>query len=382
VFCSCVSTWQKLSYHLGHDDAGCGVTCFLDMRVLLTGAAGFIGGHVRSALLARNHDVLSVDLFLASAHGLVPNIPDHVQRLDVRDQGAMEQALEGVDVVGHQAAVVGAGVDAGDAPAFASHNDFGTATLLAAMHRVGCSRLVLASSMVIYGDGIYRCEAHGIVQPPRRTEADLKAGVFENRCPIGGEPVFWELVDEDAPLRPRSLYAASKLAQENYALAWSLGSGGSVTALRYHNVYGELMPRDTPYSGVAAMFRSSLEANESPLVYEDGNQTRDFVHVRDVAEANVRAVEENQSGFSAFNVCSGRPITIGEVAGTISRARGGQPPVVTGQYRSGDVRHIVADPRRATERLGFTASISPTQGLHEFAWAPLRDAISNGPPRV
>jgi dTDP-L-rhamnose 4-epimerase len=352
------------------------------MRVLLTGAAGFIGGHVRSALLANDHEVLSVDLLLSSAHGASPHVEGHIHRLDVRDQGAMEQALEGIDVVCHQAAVVGAGVDASDAPAFASHNDFGTATLLAAMHRVDCARLVLASSMVVYGDGLYRCQTHGVVQPPPRTEADLKAGEFDNRCPIGGEPVTWELVGEDAPLRPRSLYAASKLAQENFALAWSLGSGGSVTALRYHNVYGELMPRDSPYSGVAAMFRSSLEADEPPRVYEDGRQTRDFVHVRDVADANVRAVEASLTGFHPLNVCSGHPVTIGEVARTISQARGGRTPVVTGQYRAGDVRHIVADPARAAERLGFTASVLPALGLAEFAWAPLREDVSSGPPRV
>jgi dTDP-L-rhamnose 4-epimerase len=352
------------------------------MRVLLSGAAGFIGGHVRSALLARNHEVLSVDLFLASAHGESDVTAEHVHRLDVRDLEAMEQALAGIDVVCHQAAVVGAGVDANDAPAYASHNDYGTAVLLAAMYRGGCRRLVLASSMVVYGDGQYRCHKHGIVQPPPRREKDLKIGDFDNRCPAGGEPVTWGLVDEDTAIRPRSLYAASKVAQEHFALAWSLGSGGSVTALRYHNVYGELMPRDTPYSGVAAMFRSSLEAKQAPRVFEDGNQTRDFVHVRDVANANVRAVEEELVGFHPLNVCSGHPITIGEMAHTLSHARNGPSPVFTGEYRAGDVRHIVADPSRAAERLGFTASVSPTQGLHEFAWAPLRNATAKGPPRV
>ena len=172
------------------------------------------------------------------------------------------------------------------------------------------------------------------------------------------------------------------MAQEHFALAWSLASGGSVTALRYHNVYGEGMPRDTPYSGVAAMFRSSLEAGEAPRVYEDGRQTRDFVHVEDVAEANVRSVESGLDGFVPLNVCSGRPVTIEEVARSLADARSGPPPLVTGQYRAGDVRHIVADPARATERLGFTAAMAPAQGLGRFAWAPLRDAAGSGPPRV
>ncbi len=354
----------------------------VNVRVLLTGAAGFIGTHVHSALAARGHDVVAIDLLLASAHGASPAGPEGVQRLDVRDAEAMDRCLRGVDVVCHQAAVVGAGVDANDAPAFASHNDFGTAVLLAAMHRSGCRRLVLASSMVVYGDGRYRCEAHGSVDPPPRDVDDLDRGRFDNRCPVGGEPVTWELVPEDAPLRPRSLYAASKLAQEHFALAWSLSSGGSVTALRYHNVYGDLMPRNTPYSGVAAMFRSSLEAGHPPQVYEDGHQTRDFVHVTDIAEANVRSVDQELGGFTPLNVSSGRPVTIGEVALLLAEARNGPAPATTGQYRAGDVRHIVADPARATELLGFRAQVAPSEGLGQFAWAPLRDAASGGAPRV
>jgi dTDP-L-rhamnose 4-epimerase len=352
------------------------------MRILLTGAAGFIGVHVRSALSSRGHEVVACDLLIPSAHGEVAPTPAGICRIDVRDDDALGTALEGADVVCHQAAVVGAGIDADDGPAFASHNDLGTAVLLAAMHRVGCTRLVLASSMVVYGDGCYRCAEHGYVVPPPRRECDLRSGEFESRCPIDGQPVVWALVAEDAPLRPRSFYAASKLAQENYALAWSLGTGGSVTALRYHNVYGDLMPRDTPYSGVAAMFRSSLEAGESPRVFEDGHQTRDFVHVGDVAEANVRSVEHELPGFNPLNICSGTPTTIGEVARQLSQLRGGPGPVVTGQYRSGDVRHIVADPSRATEYLGFTTSIPLSTGLEQFAQAPLRDAVSTTRPRV
>ena len=352
------------------------------MRVLLTGAAGFIGGHVLTSLEESGHEVVAVDALLNSAHGSPAATPPGLLRLDVRDATALELALRGVDVVCHQAAVVGAGVDMNDAPAFASHNDFGTAVLLAAMHRTTCRKLVLASSMVVYGDGLYRCTNHGVVDPLPRVESDLDSEIFDNKCPHGGEPVMWEPVGERAPLRPRSLYAASKLAQENYALGWSVATGGSVIALRYHNVYGDLMPRNTPYSGVAAMFRSSLESGESPRVYEDGRQTRDFVHVRDVAEANVRSVEEELAGFTPLNVCSGHPVTIGEVAAELSRARGGKAPVITGQYRSGDVRHIVADPTRAAEILGFKAAIPPTTGLAEFAWSPLRDVTAAGPPRV
>ncbi|MDT5226321.1 MAG: dTDP-L-rhamnose 4-epimerase, partial [Mycobacterium sp.] len=272
----------------------------------------------------------------------------------------------------HQAAMVGAGVNAADAPAYGGHNDLATTVLLAEMFAAGVPRLVLASSMVVYGQGGYGCPEHGPVDPEPRRRVDLDAGIFEHRCPIGGEQLHWRLVDEDAPLRPRSLYAASKTAQEHYALAWSESTGGSVVALRYHNVYGPGMPRDTPYSGVAAIFRSSLEKGETPRVFEDGGQMRDFVHVDDVAAANLAATTV-RDGFTALNVCSGRPISILEVAAALCEARGSSsPPQVTGQYRNGDVRHIVADPTRAAELLNFRAAIDPREGLRQFAFAPLR----------
>jgi dTDP-L-rhamnose 4-epimerase len=346
------------------------------VRVLLTGAAGFIGSRVDTALRAAGHEVVAVDVLLAAAHGPNSVLPPGCHRVDVRDADALAPLLDGVDLVCHQAAMVGAGVDAADAPAYGGHNDFATTVLLAQMFAAGVRRLVLASSMVVYGQGRYCCPEHGTVEPLPRRRADLDAGTFEHRCPFGGEELAWRLVDEDAALRPRSLYAASKTAQEHYALAWSEATGGSVVALRYHNVYGPGMPRDTPYSGVAAIFRSDLEKGEPPRVFEDGGQMRDFVHVDDVAAANLAAAQllaTDGTGFTAVNVCSGRPISILEVATALCDARSGAvSPVITGQYRSGDVRHIVADPARAADVLGFRAAIDPLEGLREFAFAPLR----------
>jgi dTDP-L-rhamnose 4-epimerase len=348
------------------------------MRVLLTGAAGFIGTRIHALSTAAGHDVVAVDAMLPAAHGANAQLPANVRRVDVRDAAAVAEALVGVDVVCHQAAVVGAGVNAADSPSYASHNDLGTAVLLAEMFAAGCRRLVLASSMVVYGQGRYACPEHGAIDPLPRRREDLDSGVFDHRCPIGGEQVRWELVGEDAPLRPRSLYAASKVAQEHYALAWSEAVGGVVTALRYHNVYGPGMPRDTPYSGVAAIFRSALESGHSPKVFEDGGQMRDFVHVDDIAAANVAAVEAGPEGFDAFNtfnICSGKPVSILDVASALCMSRSdleGAAPVVTGQYRGGDVRHIVADPAKAAGLLGFRAVVDPADGLHEFATAPLR----------
>jgi dTDP-L-rhamnose 4-epimerase len=338
----------------------------------LTGAAGFIGTRVDAALRDAGHEVVAVDLMLPAAHGPGAQPPPNCQVLDIRDGIALAPQLDGIDVVCHQAAVVGAGVNAADAPSYGSHNDFGTAVLLAEMFAKDCRRLVLASSMVVYGQGRYECAEHGPIDPLPRSRADLDAGVFEHRCPLCGATVSWQLVGEDAPSRPRSLYAASKTAQEHYALAWSDASDGAVVALRYHNVYGPHMPRDTPYSGVAAIFRSELESGDVPRVFEDGGQMRDFVHVDDIAAANVAAVESAFDGFDAFNVCSGRPISIMEVATELCHARGDAAPVVTGQYRHGDVRHIVADPAKASRLLGFHAAVDPRDGLREFAFAPLR----------
>jgi dTDP-L-rhamnose 4-epimerase len=346
------------------------------MRVLVTGAAGFIGSRVDAALRAAGHDVVGVDALLPAAHGPNPLLPKGCHRVDVGDGEALAPLLDGVDLVCHQAAMVGAGVDAADAPAYGGHNDYATTVLLAQMFAAGVRRLVLASSMVVYGQGRYACPDHGLVEPLPRRRADLDAGIFEHRCPVCGLDATWLLVDEDAALRPRSLYAASKVAQEHYALAWSEATGGSVVALRYHNVYGPGMPRDTPYSGVAAIFRSSLERGEPPMVFEDGAQMRDFVHVDDVAAANAASAQllvAGREGFTAVNVCSGRPVSILEVATALCAARDGSvSPVITGQYRSGDVRHIVADPARAAEVLGFRAVVDPREGLREFAFAPLR----------
>jgi dTDP-L-rhamnose 4-epimerase len=353
------------------------------MKVLVTGAAGFIGTAVGAALRAGGHDVVGIDAFIPQAHGVADDASrGEVDVVDVRVAEAVRPLLAGVDVVCHQAAMVGAGVSAADLPLYASHNDLGTAVLLSEMARGGVDRLVLASSMVVYGDGRYSCAVHGEQEPPPRTTAALAAGRFDVPCPRCGVPMRWELVDEDAPLRPRSSYAASKVAQEHYASAWARQLQGAVVALRYHNVYGPGMPQDTPYSGVAAMFRSAVERGERPRVFEDGRQMRDFVHVDDVAAANVLAVEQAAAlpgdSFSAYNVCSGVPVSIADVAAIVSHgaAVAGGPrelePMTTGEYRLGDVRHVVASPVRAAERLGFRAGVDPSAGLADFSTAALR----------
>ena len=360
------------------------------MRVLVTGAAGFIGSHIAETMRAAGHEVRGLDSLTPAVHN---GRPEHVRGElvvgDVRDPAVVNEALAGMDAVCHQAALVGLGVDLSDLPAYADVNVTGTAVLLEAMGRHGIPRLVFASSMVVYGEGAYDCAAHGRVRPLPRHPGDLAAGCFEPRCPECAQPLSTTTVAEDAPLDPRNAYAASKVAQEHLAASWARLTGGAAVGLRYHNVYGPRMPRDTPYSGVAAIFRSCLENGVPPRVFEDGGQRRDFVHVRDVARANLLALEAAgracdgtepgersgavAGGLRCFNIASGEPHTVGEMASTLAAAFGGIEPVVTGEFRLGDVRHVVASPAAAARDLGFLAQTRFAAGMAEFAHAPLRE---------
>jgi dTDP-L-rhamnose 4-epimerase len=343
------------------------------VRVLVTGGAGFVGSHVVDALVEDGAEVRVLDALHPAAHAGEPGYlnprADYVWG-DVRDDALVKRLVRGVDAVTHQAAMVGLGVDPGDVAEYASVNDLGTAVLLRALWRSAFrGRLVLASSMVVYGEGGYRCGMHGVVRPRPREATALAEGRFDPPCPICSEALVPEEIPEEAPLDPRNVYAATKVHQEHLGAAVAREAGFPFVALRYHNVYGPRMPSDTPYAGVASVFRSALDAGRSPRVFEDGAQLRDFVHVHDVARANVLAVALDPPAEGVFNVASGAPRTVGEMARALASAFGpGHPePIVTGEYRLGDVRHVFASTTRIRERMGFVPTVGFEQGMRAFA---------------
>lgn len=354
------------------------------MHVLVTGGAGFIGTASVGALVAAGHEVTVLDSLRADVHGgRPPRLPAAARLVvgDVRDADLLPEVLRGVDRVVHLAAKVGLGVDIDDIVDYVSTNDLGTGELLRASARAGTGHVVLASSMVVYGEGAYDCTAHGRVAPRSRRLSDLHAGLFDPRCPRCDAVLTPGLVTEDAPLDPRNVYAATKVHGEHLVAAWARETGASATALRFHNVYGPGMPRDTPYAGVAAIFRSASVAGRSPRVYEDGRQRRDFVHVADVAAAVRQAALQGVPGGPpalgagetvAVNVGSGSVTTVGDLARSLARALDGPAPEVTGEFRAGDVRHVTASSERARSVLGWRAQIDLATGLRSLLDAPPR----------
>lgn len=347
------------------------------MRILVTGGAGFIGRRVAGAYAAAGHDVRVFDALLPDAHPDPgpPSLPAGVEFVqgDLRDPVAIRAALAGVELVSHHAAVAGRGQGIRDAGHHVGCNDLGTANLLVAMVEAGVRRLVHASSVAVYGNGAYTCAVHGNVRPRPRRRADLDAGRFDHRCRVCDAPLSHRTVTEDDPPDPsRNIYAITKLAQEHLVETWATETGGRAVSLRYHSVYGPEMPYESAYSGTMAVFRSVIGRGAAPEVYEDGRSLRDFVHVSDAASANVAALGWSGPGYRAFNVASGEPRSIGDVAVALAAEGGGPPPVVTGRYRIGDARHIVASPDRIMRELGWRPGTSFAEGMAEFAHAPMR----------
>ncbi|MFQ5913961.1 MAG: NAD-dependent epimerase/dehydratase family protein [Nitrospinota bacterium] len=344
------------------------------MRILVTGGAGFIASFLVDELVRLGHDVRVFDNLAEQVH-LDGEPPDYLNpeaefiRGDVRDREILKCALDGVEAVFHEAAAVGVGQSQYEIKHYVDANIGGTANLLDILanedHRVG--KIVVAASMSSYGEGCYRCETHGIVRPPLRTDEQMAREEWELFCPECGSVLAAVPTDETAAYFPNSVYAITKEVQEDLVLNFGRTYGIPAVALRYFNVYGPRQSLSNPYTGVAAIFLSRLKNGNPPVVYEDGLQTRDFVSVHDVVRANVLALERTLDGPASFNIGMGTPRTIVSIAETLADLLEVDiTPHVAQTFRKGDVRHVYADVSRAREQLGFEPRVSFEDGMREL----------------
>jgi dTDP-L-rhamnose 4-epimerase len=350
---------------------------------LVTGGAGFIGSHLVDALVERGARVRVLDSLDPQVHGDDATEPTliagHVAagrvefiRGDVTDRAAVAAALDGVDTVFHQAAAVGVGQSMYRIADYVHANSYGAAVLLEAMiaRKDTIRRAVVASSMSIYGEGAYRCDEHGDVAPELRTARRMAAGDYAVHCPVCDAPVRPLPTPESKPLRPTSVYAVTKRDHEELFLSVGAAYGIPAVALRYFNVYGPRQSLDNPYTGVAAIFASRLLNDRPPLIFEDGRQSRDFVHVSDIVTANLRALESDAAVGGAYNVGTGRSLDLRDMVAALRDQLGGPAPEYVGKFRQGDIRHCFADTARAKDELGFEASVAFEDGIDDLAaWA-------------
>jgi dTDP-L-rhamnose 4-epimerase len=357
------------------------------MKVLITGGAGFIGSHLADRLLADGHDVRALDNLDPQVHpaGDRPGYLDtavELQEGDVRDRDAVRRALEEVDAVVHFAAAVGVGQSMYEIERYTSINAIGAAVVLeqALERRDVIRKLLVASSMSIYGEGQYRNPRTGEsgLAPWIRAEEQLAARQWDVMAE-DGTPLEPEPTSEQKPLRPTSIYAINKRDHEEMFLAVGAAYGIPAVALRFFNVYGERQSLSNPYTGVAAIFSSRLLNDRAPLVFEDGQQTRDFIDVRDIARGCAVALTQDGADGRTLNVGTGIPTSIAAVADTIARGLGKDiEPDVVDKYRAGDIRHCYADTKLAQELLGFRAEIPFETGMQDLlAWLEGQEAADS-----
>jgi dTDP-L-rhamnose 4-epimerase len=341
-------------------------------RVLITGGAGFVGSHTADALLKAGHEVRIFDNLTPQVHhGKGPYIPEGAEFVhgDVRDLAKLSSAVRDTEVIYHFAAAVGVGQSMYQISEYTATNTLGTANLFQAIldTRSTPEKIVVASSMSIYGEGKYLCRECGDVAPPARPLEQLKQKEWETRCPTCGEGLIPVPTREDKPLQSTSIYALSKKDQEEMTLLFGRTYGIPVVALRYFNIYGTRQSLSNPYTGVAAIFASRLLNRKAPVIFEDGRQMRDFVSVHDIVEANLLAIQNAGADGKALNIGSGNPVTIREVAVALSRALGVQIAAeITGKYRAGDIRHCFGDISTASRLLGYRPQTTLKRGLEEL----------------
>lgn len=353
-------------------------------RILVTGGAGFIGSHLVDALLERGHEIRVLDALVEQVHhGAGPKLPASVQFLqgDVRDRALVDAALEGVEVVFHQAAEVGVGQSMYQIQRYVAGNTLATSVLLEALvERKGQVRkLIVASSMSIYGEGLYACRNCGPVAPPPRPVSQFEQRDWEVHCPTCGVDLVPIPTSESKPLAPTSVYAITKQDQEQLCLSVGWAYDLPTVALRYFNVYGPRQALSNPYTGIAAIFGGRLLNGQPPLIFEDGRQTRDFTHVSDIVQANLKALESDRADFQSINVGTGRSTSVLQMAHLLADGLGvNVEPEVVGKFRTGDIRHCVADISRARDLLGYEPTVSLEQGIAQLLeWVREQHAVDS-----
>jgi dTDP-L-rhamnose 4-epimerase len=352
-------------------------------RILVTGGAGFVGSHTVDALARAGHKVRVFDNVDPQVHpnGLPAYLRPDVEmvRGDMRDPRAVRRALRGSEVIYHLAAAVGVGQSMYEIARYMESNTQGTANLLQTLldDKLQFEKLIVASSMSIYGEGQYRCPEHGQMAPPPREPAQLRARIWELHCPACGAGMAPVATSESKPLQCTSIYALSKKDQEEMALLFGRTYNVPVVALRYFNIYGTRQSLSNPYTGAAAIFASRLLNGNSPMIFEDGRQQRDFVNVHDVVQANLLAMERSEADGMALNIGSGEALTIEGVACALSETMGARVPAeITGKYRAGDIRHCFADISAARRLLGYQPKFTFSQGVRELvAWLCEQTAV-------
>ena len=351
-------------------------------RVLIVGGAGFIGSHLADHLLAEGHFVRILDELDPQVHGLaslpaeLPSDAEFVKG-DVRNRRSVDRALRRIDVVFHLAASVGVGQSMYQIAHYTSNNAFGTAVLLEALADHPVERLIVASSMSIYGEGLYLDVNNRVVPNVKRDLAQVRRRRWEI-VDADGVPLRPLPTPEDKPVEPQSVYALLKHHQERMCLCVGEAYSIPTVALRFFNTYGPRQALSNPYTGVIAIFASRMLNNRQPMMFEDGSQQRDFVSVHDVAQACRLAMEVPDIAGMVFNIGSGRPISIKELARHVARVLGKNnlQPITTGKYRIGDVRHCFADITRARRMLGYEPKVTLDQGLGDLAgWLDGRVAM-------
>lgn len=346
-------------------------------NILVTGGAGFIGSHLVDALVDSGNTVRILDSVVEQVHG--GRVPEHLNKqaeflkADVCDADAVANALDGIDVVYHQAAEVGVGQSMYEIVRYVKANDLGTAVLLEEMIKRPSQfkKLIVASSMSIYGEGAYRCDACSAnVYPLLRSDEQLASHDWEFKCEKCGGILDAVGTPEEKPLFPTSVYAVSKQDQEQYCLAIGRAYKIPTVAFRYFNVYGTRQSLSNPYTGVCAIFSSRLLNEQAPTIFEDGEQSRDFVHVSDIVQANLRALESDMGDYHAMNVGTGRATSVKQIAQLLAKGLGKTiEPQIVGKYREGDIRHCIADISKVQNLLGYEPKVTLETGLAELlAW--------------